>query len=106
MPDTLQLLTIVIQRKLGEKVLDAALQAGATGATFFYAQGTGVRQTLGFFGNFIEAEKQVVFVVTDPAKAEAVLKAVTAAGKLDHPGQGFAYVQEVTKAVGFTPAAP
>lgn len=98
----LHLLTIVVQRKHGDKVLDAALKAGATGATFFYAQGTGVRQTLGLFGAFIESEKQVVFVVTDPEHAESVLQAVTEAGQLDKPGQGFAYVQEVVKAVGFT----
>jgi nitrogen regulatory protein P-II 1 len=102
MPENkLHLLTIVVQRKVGEKVLDAALKAGATGATFFYAQGTGVRQKMGLLGAFIEAEKQVVFVVTEPEKADAVLKAVTEVGNLDKPGQGFAYVQEVVKAVGF-----
>lgn len=102
MPDEkLHLLTIVTQRKLGDAILDAALEAGATGATFFYAQGTGVRQKLGILGMFIESEKQVVFVVTDPAHADAVLKAVTKAGHLEEPGMGFAYVQEVIKAVGF-----
>jgi len=97
----LHLLTIVVQRKLGEKVLDAAIKAGATGATFFYGQGIGVRETLGLLGRFIEAEKQIIFVVTDPEHADAVLKVVTEAGKLDQPGYGFAYVQEVIKTVGY-----
>ena len=97
----LRLLTVVVQRKLGERVLEAALNAGATGATFFYAQGTGVRQTLGFLGQFIEAEKQVVFVVTSEQKVNEVLAAVTKAGELNKAGYGFAYVQEVLKAVGF-----
>lgn len=100
--EKLHLLTIVVQRKHGDKVLDAALKAGAAGATFFYAQGTGVRQQMGLLGMFIEAEKQVVFVVTEPAHAEKVLAAVTEAGELNKAGQGFAYVQEVVKAVGFT----
>ncbi len=101
--DPLRLLTVVVQRKRGDRVLDAAMKAGATGATFFYAQGTGVRQAMGLLGMFIEAEKQVVFLVTSPEKVDAVLEAVTAAGELDQPGQGFAYVQEVVKAVGFRP---
>ena len=103
MPDDkkLHLLTIVVQRKLGDAVLDAALEAGAAGATFFYGQGTGVRQKLGMLGMFVEAEKQVIFVVTDPEKADKVLQAAAKAGRLDKPGQGFAYVQEVVKAVGF-----
>ena len=101
----LHLITAVVQHKIGNEVLDAALKAGATGVTYFYAQGTGVRQKLGLMGMFVEAEKQVVFVVTQPAHAESVLAAVTQAGELDKPGQGFAYVQEVVKAVGFAPQA-
>jgi nitrogen regulatory protein PII len=105
--EKLRLLTVVVQRKLGDRVLDAALKAGATGATYFFAQGTGVRQTLGFLGQFIEAEKQVVFVVTSEAKVDNVLAAVTKAGELNKAGYGFAYVQEVLKAVGFVePAKP
>ena len=99
--EKLRLLTVVVQRRLGERVLQAALDAGATGATFFFAQGTGVRQMLGLLGQFIEAEKQVVFVVTSADRLDRVLDAVTRAGGLDKTGYGFAYVQEVLKAVGF-----
>lgn len=104
--ENLRLLTVVVQRRLGDRVLDAALKAGATGATFFYAQGTGVRQMLGLLGQFIEAEKQVVFVVTTAERVDAVLDAVTKAGELDKAGYGFAYVQDVLKAVGFVEAPP
>lgn len=98
----LHLLTIVVQRKLGKKVIDAALDAGAAGATFFDAQGTGVRQKLGLPGAMIDPAKQMIYVVADPARAEQVLAAVTHAGNLDTPGHGFAYVQEVLHAIGFT----
>src|SRR5579859_5108188 len=99
--EKLYLLTIVVQRKFGDKILDVALKSGASGATYFYAQGTGVRQGLGLWGELIDAEKQVIFVVTDIHHVDDVLKAVTDAGHLKRPGQGFAYVQEVVKAVGF-----
>ncbi|MCB9662945.1 MAG: P-II family nitrogen regulator [Alphaproteobacteria bacterium] len=97
----LHLVTVVVQRKAGKKVLDAAIAAGATGATFFYGQGTGVRQKLGFLGAFIDAEKQVIQVVAAPALAREVLAAVVKAGDLEKPGSGFAFVQEVIEAVGF-----
>lgn len=104
--EKLLLLTVIVQRRLGQRVLDAALKAGATGATYFYGQGTGVRQTLGFLGQFIETEKQVVFVVTNEQYADTVLAAVAEAGELSKAGYGIAYVQEVVKAVGFIePAA-
>lgn len=98
----LHLLTIVVQRKLGKTVIDAALAAGAAGATYFAAQGTGVRQKLGRAGYHIDPEKQMIFVVAEPERAEQVLAAVTEAGKLTEPGHGFAYVQEVLNAIGFT----
>ena len=85
-------------------MLDAALAAGATGATYFYAQGTGVREKLGLLGALIEAEKQVILLVCSPQNADAVFAAATKAGELDKPGHGFAFVQEVLGAVGFEPA--
>jgi nitrogen regulatory protein PII len=103
MPNSLRLITAVVQHKVGDKVLDAALTAGATGATYFFAEGTGVRQAV--HNDSIEVAKRAVFIVVETAKADTVLAAVVAAGGLDKPGQGFACVQEVLKAVGFVSAA-
>lgn len=97
----LRLITAVVQRSHGDRVVDAALKAGATGVTFFYAQGSGVRQRLGVFGHLIEAEKEVMFVVTNAAQVDQVLQAVSDAGELHKAAYGFAYVQEVLDAVGF-----
>lgn len=96
------LITVVVQKKHGYRVLDAASKAGATGATFFPAQGTGIRQTMGTLGLLIEPEKQVILIATAMDKTDAILGAVAAAGELDQIGRGFAYVQEVVKTVGFT----
>jgi nitrogen regulatory protein PII len=104
--ETLGLLTVVVQRNFGDYVLAEAMKAGATGATFFYAKGTGVRQKLGLFGSMIEAEKQVILIVAETSRLDAVLDAVTRAGRLDKPGMGFAFVQEVLRVAGFFPAGP
>jgi nitrogen regulatory protein PII len=101
--EELRLLTVVVERKRGEAVIDAALEAGAAGATYFYAQGTGVRQRLGGLGALIGAEKQVLLVVAGSARADAVLEAVAKAGRLSEPGMGFAFVQKVSRAVGLLP---
>lgn len=102
MPKTLRLITAVVQHKVGDQVITAALKAGATGATYFFAEGTGVRQAV--HANNIEIAKRAVFIVVDATKTEKVLAAVVKAGGLDKLGQGFACVQEVLKAVGFLPA--
>ena len=100
----LNLITAVVQHHYGNAVLDAALKAGATGATYFHAMGTGVRQKLGAAGSEIEVDKRVIEVLADSSKADAVLAAIIEAGHLNEPGGGVAYVQEVIKAVGFIPA--
>lgn len=51
------LITGIVQRGKAEKVVKAAMEAGAQGATVFYARGTGVRQKLGFVGKLIQPEK-------------------------------------------------
>ena len=96
----LHMITAVVQHKVGNQVIDAALKAGATGATYFFAQGKGVRDALGAAGEEIEVGKRVVFIVTEPAKTDAVLNAVVLTARLGEPGQGFACVQEVVRAVG------
>lgn len=104
MANKLHLITAVVQRKVGDAAVDAAMKAGATGATYFGADGTGIRQRLGPLSAEIEASKRVVFIVTDAAHTDAVLDAVVKTAKLEDPGQGFAFVQDVIKAVGFVAA--
>ena len=96
----LELVVIVVQHKDEKKVVDAVLAAGAGGVTYFYGQGTGVRQRLGFLGNFIQAEKVVLLTAVSSAKTAAVLAAATQAAALDKPGHGFACVLKITQALG------
>ena len=95
------LITFIVQRKDGQRAIDTALKAGATGVTYFYAQGTGVRQRLGLMGLFIEAEKQVIMVVTPATETDKILTAVANEIGFHEPGRGFAYVQSVDRVIGF-----
>ena len=56
----LNLITCIVQRGRAEKVVDAALKAGAPGATHFYGRGTGVRQKLGVLSKLIVPEKEII----------------------------------------------
>lgn len=102
MTNKLHFITAVVQRKIGDAVVDAAIAAGATGATYCNAEGTGTRQRLGpAASQEIEGSKRAIFIVTDAAHTDAVFDAVVKAGRLEDPGQGFACVQDVLRAVGF-----
>lgn len=97
----LDLVTLVVQYKDEQRVLDAILKAGAPGATYYYGRGTGVRQRLGLFGRFIEQEKVVILSAVPRDKTAAVVKAATEAASLDKAGNGFLCVQPVSQTVGY-----
>lgn len=101
MEKSMELITVVVQRKDGQRAIDAALKAGAPGVTSFYGRGTGVRQKLSILGMFIEAEKQIVLVATTADKVDTILDGIAKELELDKPGKGFAYVQTIGRVYGY-----
>jgi nitrogen regulatory protein P-II 1 len=97
----LNLITCIVQRGRADKVVDAALKAGAPGATYYYGRGTGVRQKLGVLSKLIVPEKEIILIVTKVSQTDSVFDAVIKAGKLDKKGQGFAYIHKIERAIGF-----
>ena len=95
------LIVCIIEEGKADKVVKAALEKGADGATIFNATGTGVRQKLQKIESLINPEKEIIFIVTKANRTEEVFNAMVSAGGLDSPGKGFIYVQKVEKAVGF-----
>ncbi len=100
----MDLITAVVRRSKADEALRAALDAGAPGITYFWARGTGVKEKLDIVGSLVEAEKQVLWVVTQRSQTQHVLAAIAKAANLHLPAEGFAYVQAVSQAVGFVPA--
>ena len=67
------LITCIVQRGVADTVVDAATEAGAQGATIFYARGTGVRQKhLGVLGITVNAEKEVIYIVAPADHADHI----------------------------------
>ena len=97
----LKLITCIVQRGKAEKVVDAALEAGAGGVTWFYGRGTGVRQKLGITGKFISPDKEILLIAITSDKVDNVFDAIVKVGRLEEKGQGFAFVHTIDKAVGF-----
>ncbi len=100
-PEEMDLITAIVRYSLAEAALEAALKAKAPGITFFSAQGTGVKESLGYIGSLIEHEKKVLWIVVKRKDTAKILQALAYAANLNLPGEGFAYVQPVTHAVGF-----
>lgn len=97
----LNLITCIVQRGKADRVVKAALQAGAQGATVYYGKGTGVRQKLGLLASLIVPEKEIILIVTRDHETDPVFDAVTETARLKEPGRGFAFIHKLDRAVGF-----
>lgn len=96
----LDLITVVVQRGQGERIVRRAIKAGAGGATIWFARGSGVRERLGLLGIAISPEKEVIMIVTPEKVTRQVFDAIVKAGKLDMPGQGIAFITEIKAIAG------
>jgi nitrogen regulatory protein PII len=96
----MELITCVVQRGHADKVAKAATQAGAKGATIFFARGLGARDQLGLLGLAIVPEKEVIMIVCREGETKALFDAMVEAGHLHTPGMGIAYVSSIGMSVG------
>lgn len=99
----LQLITCVLQRGKADKVVKAAIDAGAAGATVFFARGMGLRERLGLLGLAIVPEKEVILIVTRQAETQRIFDVIVDVAKLDTPGMGIAYILPIHAVAGLFP---
>jgi nitrogen regulatory protein PII len=97
----LKMIIAIVQRGKADGVVGAAIRAGAPAATVAFGRGQGIRERLGPLGIAIQPEKEIIMIILEEWLADQVLSAMVAAGQLDKPGLGFAFVLPVDRAVGF-----
>lgn len=99
-----KLIMVFVNEDRTEAVLDAARDAGATGATIIQnARGQGLRQHLTFFGLELMGARSVVLLLVEAGHAEAVMNAVAKAGNLDESLEtGIALELDVSRALGLS----
>ena len=95
-----KLITAVVQRGKADAPVQAALNAGAPGATIVFGRGQGVRERLGLLGLAVQPEKEVILIVVEERLLDRVLTAMVKAGDLDQHGVGFVYVTPVERTIG------
>jgi nitrogen regulatory protein P-II 1 len=99
------MITCIVQRGAADNIVKAAMEAGAQGATVFFARGTGIRERLGLLGVAVEVEKEIISIVVATDEADRIFETMYLAGKLDTPGMGFIYMTQLEKAGTFIPQA-
>ncbi len=97
------LITCIVQRGVADTIIQAAREAGAQGATVYFARGMGIRERLGILGVSVEVEKEIIDIVVSKDQVERVFERMYLAGNLDTPGMGIMYITPLEKAATFIP---
>ena len=91
----------VVERGKADHLVERAKKAGATGATILYGRGTATAGELRHFLSIhVEPSKEVIIILTEKEKAEAIQRALIEAGELDEPGTGILFSIPVLNLIG------
>lgn len=85
---------------IADKIVDAAKEAGATGATIIPARGTSVHEAKTFFGLSLEAQTDIIMLLVEEHLAMKILETIEKAGEFHKPGTGIAFMIPVEHVVG------
>ncbi len=89
-----------VKTDITDTVVDAAKEAGATGATIIPARGTGIREAKSFFGLSLEAQTDIIMLLVEEHRVTDILEAIKIGGEFHKPGTGIAFVVPVEHVIG------
>ena len=97
-----KLLIALVEDYTTDAVLDAAREAGATGATVLnQARGEGIKKSKTFFGLSLDTQRDMVMFLVEEHMSRKILEKIAEVGQLDDkPGTGIAFQIDVEDAVG------
>lgn len=90
----------IVERGKGEDVITAAASAGSKGGTIIKSRAAGLLETKKVFNMEIEPEMEMVMIIASSDKAEKITDSINSALKLDEPGNGIMFVQNLENVWG------
>jgi nitrogen regulatory protein PII len=97
-----KLIIALVEDDKTDGAMNAARQAGATGATVITnARGEGLTRTTTFFGLTLETQRDVLLFLVEEHLSRTILETLAAVGEFEaKPGAGIAFQIDVEDAVG------
>ncbi|MBF0470946.1 MAG: P-II family nitrogen regulator [Gammaproteobacteria bacterium] len=97
-----KLVVVMVNDDKTDAVVQAAREAGATGATILnQARGEGINVSRTFFGLSLETHRDVILFLVEEHLSRKILESISEAGMFEErPGTGIAFQIDVEDAVG------
>lgn len=97
---THEVIYTIVERGIGQQVIDAASDAGSTGGTIICARGSGIHEHVKFFAMDIEPEKEIVMIITEKEKTEDIIDAIYKSIHAEVPGNGIIFTMDANRVTG------
>ena len=99
-----KLIIALVRDEKTDSIMNAAREAGATGATVLnQVRGEGIQVEKTFFGLNLETQRDMLMFLVEEHMCLNILEAIEKIGEFDsHPGSGIAFQINVEDAVGIT----
>lgn len=91
---------VIVEKGKGEQVVDASNKAGGRGATIINARGSSAKDSQKIFNIDIEPEKEMVLILSEESKVDAICNSIKEDLKIDEPGKGIMFIQKTGKVFG------
>ncbi len=97
-----KLIIALVEDKLTNDVLEAARDAGSTGATVLnQVRGEGIQAAKTFLGLSLDTQRDMLMFLVEEHMSRDILESIATIGKFEeHPGSGIAFQLDVEDAVG------
>lgn len=95
-----ELIVVIAEQGYTSVIMDAARGAGAYGGTVIHAKGTGMEMAEKFMGVTLAAEKEIVYIVTQSAQKNAIMKAIMEKAGLNSKAKSICFSLPVTDTAG------
>ena len=97
-----KLIVVFVEDEKTNAVVDAAREAGATGATLINnARGEGLKKQKSFLGLTLDTQRDVVLFLVEEHQCRHILEVIGRVGEFDdQPGTGIAVQIDIEDAVG------
>jgi len=97
------MVTCITNHGLGEKAVTIAREVGVSGEIIFNARGGGLRERLGLWGIAVDAEKDVVMMLTSVENRDLLIYHLYTELGLDSAGAGIVYATALDKTAAYLP---
>lgn len=98
--ENIKCIVTIVERGKADKIVEAAKNAGATGATIFYGRGTGESEAMKFFNLNIQSSKELILILSEQSKIKPIYTKMIEVGKLKDPGTGIIFTVDIDNLVG------